>query len=280
MRDHTKLRAIEFWKMNGSGNDFILMDNRNGRIRDEDMARLVERVCRRRESVGADGVIFIIRSERCDFGWRFFNPDGGEVEMCGNGARCVARFASLNGIAGPKMTFETLAGEAVSAEVDGRSVKVLMPSPSGCSMDVELEHQPGWRSVDFINTGVPHVVIQVKALADHPVKEQGSAIRYHTHFAPAGTNVNFMDILGPDLVEIRTYERGVEDETLACGTGAVACALVASIRGEVNSPVRVKTRGGEELGIYFMRNGDSFEEVWLEGNTSVVYKATLHDEAL
>ncbi len=273
------MEAIEFWKMNGSGNDFILIDNRNGEIKDEHMGHLVERTCRRKESVGADGVIFVVRSNQYDFGWRYFNPDGGEVEMCGNGGRCVSRFAYLKGITGPKMTFETLAGP-VSAEVNGRKVKILLPNPTGLSMDLDLEHQQGWKSVDFINTGVPHVVVYVEDLSNHPVKEQGRDIRYHTRFAPEGTNADFMKAIGPDQLEIRTYERGVEDETLACGTGSIACALLASIRGMVSPPVKVKTRGGEELIIYFQRKGDSFEQVWLEGDTSIVYQAHLNHEAL
>ena len=127
------METIEFWKMSGSGNDFILIDNRDGRVKDEDMGRIVERACRRRESVGADGVIFVVGSDHHDFGWHYFNADGGEVEMCGNGGRCVSRFAYLKGIAGPEMTFETLAGP-VSAVVRGRMVKVLMPKPTGLSM--------------------------------------------------------------------------------------------------------------------------------------------------
>jgi diaminopimelate epimerase len=272
--------TVEFWKMNGSGNDFILIDNRHGQIKDQDMARLVERACRRRESVGADGVIFVVESDQYDFGWRFFNADGGEVEMCGNGGRCVSRFAFLNGIAGPIMTFETLAGP-ISAEVNGRIVKVLMPEPSGLLMDLDLERQHGWESVDFINTGVPHVVVQVADLQNHPIFEHGKALRYHSHFSPEGTNANFMKVTGPDKLQIRTYERGVEDETLACGTGAIACALVASVRGVVSGPpVKIETRSGEALTIHFKRKGDSFEKVGLEGNTSIVYQAQLNDEAL
>lgn len=273
------MKAIEFWKMSGTGNDFILIDNRNGQIKNQDMPRLVKRTCRRRESVGADGVIFVVNSDQCDFGWRYFNADGGEAEMCGNGGRCVSRFAYLKGIAGPKMTFETLAGP-IFAEVEGRMVKVLMPMPTGPTIDIDLEYQQGWRTVDFVNTGVPHVVVGVEELSPHPVKEQGREIRYHTLFAPEGTNANFMKTIGPDLLEIRTYERGVEDETLACGTGAIASALVASIRGNVSSPVKVRTRGGEILTIYFRKKGDSFEQVWLEGSTSIVYKAQLGEEAL
>jgi diaminopimelate epimerase len=273
------MEPIEFWKMSGSGNDFVLFDNRDGQIEEKEMGSLVEGVCRRRESVGADGVIFIVGSDQYDFGWRFFNADGGEAEMCGNGGRCVSRFAYLKGITGPNMTFDTLAGP-ISAEVKERVVKILMPTPGRLSMDLEMEYQQGWKSCDFINTGVPHVVIGVEDLTGHPVREEGRSIRYHSLFSPKGTNANFIKKIGPSELEIRTYERGVEDETLACGTGAIACALVASIREKARSPVRVKTRGGEELKIYFKQEGTSFEQVWLEGNTSVIYQARLHKEAL
>lgn len=276
--DRIAMEKIEFWKMNGSGNDFIIIDNRDGKVPEGEMGRLVERACRRRESVGADGLIFITKSDRYDFAWKFFNADGGEAEMCGNGGRCVARFAHLNGIAGPKMTFDTLAGP-VSAEVTGRVVKVLMPELSGLKKDIDLSFESGWLSADFVNTGVPHVVIQVENPANYPVVEQGRAVRYHTLFSPEGTNANFIKVLGSDLIEIRTYERGVEDETLACGTGAIASAIVASARGMVNSPVKVKTKGGEELQIYFRKEGDTFSQVWLKGGTSIAYQARLNEEA-
>ncbi|MBW1829961.1 MAG: diaminopimelate epimerase [Deltaproteobacteria bacterium] len=274
------MKTIEFWKMSGSGNDFILIDNRDGQIKEEEMGRLVERACRRRESVGADGVIFVVGSDQYDFGWRFFNADGGEVDMCGNGGRCVARFAFLKGITGPKMTFETKVGP-VSAEVNDRIVKVLMPKPSGLSMDMNMECQQGWTSIDFINTGVPHVVVHVEDLLNHPIFEQGRDLRYHSRFAPEGTNANFMEIVGPNRLRVRTYERGVEDETLACGTGSIACVLVASVRGAVSgSPVQVETRSGEMLTIHFKKEGNSFEQVELEGSTSLVYQAQLNEEAL
>jgi diaminopimelate epimerase len=243
------------------------------------MGRLVERACRRRESVGADGLIFVNSSDQYDFAWQYFNADGGEVEMCGNGSRCVARFAFSKGIAGDRMTFETLAGP-ISAEVRGRTVKVLMPRPSNVQMDLQMELKSSWVSVDSINTGVPHVVVRVENLGDHPVVEEGRMIRYHDLFSPQGTNANFMVLHEPDLLEVRTYERGVEDETLACGTGAMASALVSSSRGMVTSPVRVKTRGGEELKIHFEESDGVFEQVWLEGSTTLVYQANLHEEAL
>lgn len=272
-------KTLEFWKMNGSGNDFILIDNRQGIVKQKEMDLLVKKACRRRESVGADGVIIVAPSHRYDFKWHFFNSDGGEVEMCGNGGRCVSRFAFLKGIAGRHLTFETSAGP-VSAEVKGRRVRVLMPNPTGFTSDLDLEYLEGWEKAYFVNTGVPHVVVRVKDLRNHPVKEQGEAIRSHPLFAPAGTNANFMKVAGPDELEIRTFERGVEDETLACGTGAIACALTASFSGDAKSPVTARTRGGEELTIHFQKEGDAFTEVWLEGSTTIVYKGQLNKEAL
>ena len=273
------MKAIEFWKMNGSGNDFIIIDNRDGSIPEEDMSNLVLKACRRRTSVGADGVIFVTNSDRYDFAWRFFNADGGEVEMCGNGSRCVCRFAYLKGIAGANMTFETMAGP-ISGKVNGRLVNVLMPLPEKLKLDVELEKDPSWKTVDFVNTGVPHVVVQVEALEEHPVVEQGRALRYHKAFSPEGTNADFIQVLGDDLISMRTYERGVEDETLACGTGAVASAIVCADRGLVRPPVKVRTRSGEVLTIDFKKEGERFLEVWMEGSTTIVYEGKLHEEAL
>ncbi len=273
------MEGIEFWKMSGSGNDFIIIDNRDGKVKEQEMSFLVERSCRRRESVGADGVIFVTRSDQYNFAWRFFNADGGEAEMCGNGGRCVSRFAYLKGIAGSEMTFATLAGP-ISSIVNGRTVKVHMPRPTGLALDAGIESQEGWLNAGFINTGVPHVVVEVNGLSDHPVVEQGRIVRYHERFAPEGTNANFMKVVGNNSLEIRTYERGVEDETLACGTGAMAGALVASAREMVKSPVGVRTRGGETLTFYFEKEGDSVKEVWMEGNTNIVYAGILHEEAL
>ena len=283
------MEPIDFWKMNGSGNDFILINNMDGKIKNDEMKDLVTKISRRRESVGADGVIFLEKSAHLDFAWRFFNADGTEVEMCGNGSRCIARFAYLLGIADREMSFETMAGP-VSASVHGRMVKVLMPLPKDFSRDIAIKHRGLWEGVDFINTGVPHVVVYVNDLETYPVLEHGRSIRYDPFFAPDGTNVNFMRVLAPYRIEVRTYERGVEDETFACGTGSIACALAASKRGLARSPVKVMTRGGDQLVIYFTpadckqnqteKKHAMFKEVWLEGNTSIVYKGQLHEEAL
>jgi diaminopimelate epimerase len=273
------MQDVEFWKMSGSGNDFILIDNRKGEVPEAGMNRLVERICRRRESVGADGVIFIVPSDTNDFKWRFLNADGGEAEMCGNGARCAARFAHLNGIAGQEMTFDTIAGP-ISAHVNGRIVKVRMPRPFGLKSNIALNSSAGLLNADFINTGVPHIVVQVDELETFPVFEVGRWIRNHDEFAPEGANANFIRITGPDSLEIRTYERGVEDETLACGTGAMAAALSSSTRGLVGSPTKIKTRGGEELIIHYKEVSGRFDDVWLEGSTSIIYTARLGGEAV
>ncbi|MGD9157572.1 MAG: diaminopimelate epimerase [Desulfobacteraceae bacterium] len=273
------MNKIEFTKMSGTGNDFILIDNRDGKIPEDKMRYLAQRACRRRESVGADGMIFIVDSDKYDFEWKFYNSDGSEAEMCGNGGRCTARFALINGIAGENMTFETLAGP-ISADVSGRTVKVLMPVPTGLKTDIDLPLEQGWMNVSFVNTGVPHVVVQVEDIKKTPVNEQGRAIRYHSMFQPAGTNANFMSVKGKDQLYVRTYERGVENETLACGTGAIASSLIANIRGLVASPVTVTTSGGEELKIHFEKQGNSFSRVWLEGGTSIIYKGELNEEAL
>ena len=273
------MQKIEFMKMSGTGNDFILIDNRDGKIPEDKMSYLAERACRRRESVGADGMIFIVDSDKYDFEWKFFNSDGSVAEMCGNGGRCTARFALLSGITCESMTFMTLAGP-ISADVSGRTVKVLMPVPTGLKADIDLPLEQGWLNAGFVNTGVPHVVVQVENIKDIPVNEQGRAIRYHSMFQPAGTNANFMSVKGTDQLYVRTYERGVENETLACGTGAIASSLIANVRGLVSSPVTVTTSGGEELKIHFEKEGDSFSRVWLEGGTSIIYKGELNEEAL
>ncbi len=272
--------GLEFWKMSGSGNDFIIIDNRKGIIGENEKRLLVERLCRRRMSVGADGLIFVERSEILDFSWRFFNSDGGEVEMCGNGSRCVARFAYLNGIASNKMTFETLAGP-ISAEVYGKRVKVLMPRPKGLRLGMELRVNDRKITGDFINTGVPHFVVEVDQLDEYPVYERGKAVRYHPSFEPDGTNVDLFHLdEGKNIVYLRTYERGVEDETLACGTGAIAVALICNIRRGLNSPISVRTRSGEDLKIHFLKEGDEFRKVWLEGDTTLVYIGRLNNEAI
>ncbi|MDY6987662.1 MAG: diaminopimelate epimerase [Thermodesulfobacteriota bacterium] len=270
---------ISFFKMSGSGNDFIIVDNRDRVVGEEGLGPWIASVCRRRHSVGADGVILIERAEKADFKWRYFNADGGEVEMCGNGGRCAARFALLKGIAGPRLRFETMAG-VIQAEVTGERVKLEMPEPSAAQLDYPLEVEGETLTVSSITVGVPHVVTWVEDLEAAPVVRLGRAIRYHEHYLPAGTNANFVQPLGDGTLAIRTYERGVEDETLACGTGSVASALIAASKGLVTSPGVLHTRGGELLRIYFEDQGHGFGHVFLEGDAKVIYEGRLWKEAV
>lgn len=275
------MKTIPFWKMSGSGNDFIMIDHRNPIIPAGEMKAFVSKVCRRGLSVGADGVILIEPSENADYKWHYYNADGGEVEMCGNGSRCVARFAYLQKIAPAKHTIETQAG-MVQAEVlaPGDRVRVRLPDPSGLKLDLKIEIEGKTYPGHFINTGVPHVVYLVDDVETVDLTRLGRATRRHPLFAPRGTNANFVTVTGRQDLTIRTYERGVEDETLACGTGAIAAAMIATALGKTVPPVSLLTRGGIVLGVDFKKEGDLFKEVFLEGDARVVYKGELQEEAL
>ena len=272
------MAKIPFSKMTGCGNDFIIIDNRRKILDAEKLGDFVRKVCAHKLSAGADGLVLIEPSDKANFKWRFFNSDGSVAEMCGNAARCVARFAVLKQIAPSKMTFETLAG-IIEAEVAGRQIKVLMVPPVGLKLNIDVPIDGQSRQMHFINTGVPHAVQFVDQAATVAVKDFGKKIRFHAQFQPAGTNANFVQVVDRKHIKVRTYERGVEDETLACGTGAVASALIAGKKKFVDSPVEVQTSGGEILKIYFQARGDGFDRVFLEGDARVVYEGELWDEA-
>jgi diaminopimelate epimerase len=265
---------IPFFKMSGSGNDFIIIDNRQERIDEDSLADFIESVCRRKMSVGADGLILIEVDERVDFKWRYFNKDGGRAEMCGNGARCAARFACINQIAGETMAFTTDAG-IVHAQVKDDQVKIKMTEPAELKLDYMIELENGPISVSSINTGVPHVVVSVEKLSGVDVAAIGRQIRYHKAFHPAGTNANFIEIVGERQIAIRTYERGVEDETLACGTGSVAGALIMAKKAGWVSPVEVLTRSGSRLTVHFSLANERVTDIYLEGDARVIYEGEL-----
>lgn len=269
---------IEFYKLSGSGNDFILIDNMDGSLQIGDLGAFAKSVCARRISVGADGLIILEPSDKVDFRWRFFNADGSEAEMCGNGGRCAARFAFLRKIAPRGMSFETLAG-IIDAEVKENSVKIRLSGPHSLKMEDSIRVNGETLGVHSINTGVPHVVHFVKDLKNFDVFATGRAIRFHDHYQPAGTNVNFASVRDAHSIDVRTYERGVEDETLACGTGSVASALIASSKGLVDSPVDIHVQSKETLTIYFQKTGDDFSDVYFEGKVTVVYQGSLWEEA-
>jgi diaminopimelate epimerase len=269
--------------MTGSGNDFILIDNRGARIDADRCRELVRMSCRHKLSVGADGLILIENDPQVDFRWRFFNADGSEAEMCGNGARCAARFVYLNGIVTKdRMAFRTLAG-VIEAEILDDRVRIQTTPPHDLMLNLTVESDSQTFLVDFINTGVPHLVVLLNNVADLEVLEVfrwGRALRYHDRFQPAGTNVNFVAVRDDHHLVVRTYERGVEDETLACGTGAIASALIAAAHQRVASPAHVQTRSQEVLTIHFQQQALEFRDVRLEGAARVVYEARLWDETL
>ncbi|RJP20489.1 MAG: diaminopimelate epimerase [Deltaproteobacteria bacterium] len=270
-------RGIPFSKINGSGNDFLLIDNRGGLMEGIDRPAFASKVCDRSRSIGADGLILVEPSGSADFRWDFYNADGSRAEMCGNGGRCAARYAFARKIAGKAMAFETLAG-TVRASVSGRRVKLQMTRPAGLRLDRTLTLAGKRYTYSFLDTGVPHAVLFVTDLERVDVAGVGRGIRRHKAFAPRGTNVNFVTVRD-GVVWARTYERGVEGETLACGTGAVASGILAAIRGLAAPPVAVRTSGGETLTIHFDAGRKDFGEVFLEGDTSWSCDGKIFEEA-
>jgi diaminopimelate epimerase len=271
---------VTFVKMSGNGNDFILIDHRSGGLDESKLEALVAGICRRRFSIGADGVILVEFSQTADFRWRFFNADGSRAEMCGNGARCVARYAHRLGVCGPNLSFETEAG-LVRAQVKGRCVTIRLTDPHSLRLQVPVHLTDQTITVDSVNTGVPHVVAISSDIDQIDLPKLGREIRFHPHFAPEGTNVNFIcrEVSGGGI-RIRTYERGVEGETLACGTGAVAGALIAAARFGMTPPVRVVTRSGDALTVFFANSAGRFHDIRQEGEARFIYSGVLDVEAI
>ena len=261
---------IKFWKMHGAQNDFVLFDDRRGRFPVADRA-FIARVAARHSGIGSEGVMLIQKSATADFRMRFFNPDGGEVDMCGNGARCVARLAFELGAADKKMTIETKAGR-LKAQVMQKAVRIWLTEPTGWRLDGSLELAGKSLIYDFVNTGVPHVVIRTNDLNEVDVCKTGAEIRHHREFAPAGTNVNFVEVLPDGALTVRTYERGVEAETPACGTGVTACGLVAARHGWVKLPVKVQVASGDVLVVDGRLTADGVSDVTLTGPTEHVFE--------
>jgi diaminopimelate epimerase len=272
-------RSVPFYKMQGCGNDFVFVDNRDTGFAPEAMADMVEPVCRKAFGVGADGMMFLDPApagSTLDYVWHFFNADGSRAEMCGNGSRCAARLAYLIGLAPAKHVFGTDAGpiEAV-VDPDSDQVTVLLTPPKDLRLNqtIEVEQQPV--TLHSVNTGVPHAVAILDAVENVDVWKFGRAIRFHKAFAPAGTNMNFVAVEGPGRLTLRTYERGVEDETYACGTGAVASAIIARELGLTGDETTITTTGGEELGV-ILKDGKTY----LRGAATLVYRGAFFPRSL
>ncbi|RKU29790.1 diaminopimelate epimerase [Candidatus Poribacteria bacterium] len=274
------MNKIPFMKLSGAGNDFVIINNLNQTLdcNDATFKNFVTQVCQRRMSVGADGILLVEPADDVDFRMRYFNADGGEVETCGNGARCISKFAFLNGIVSEKMRFLTNAGIYESEIVDD-NVKVGMSDPEDIRINVPLRLKDGIHTVGFANSGVPHVVFFVEDLESTDVFDLGQQTRYHEDYKPAGTNANFIRIHSTQQIDIRTYERGVEDETLACGTGSIASAVISATLGKVESPVSVKTASGIILKIHFDLEDNQPKNVYLEGDARVIFVGELTSDA-
>jgi diaminopimelate epimerase len=261
--------------MSGAGNDFLMIHNPAAGL---DLKRLAVKACDRTRGVGADGIITVEKSKKktCDYKMRIINADGSEAEMCGNGARCFAAYVARN--LKPEKTlfsFETMAGE-ILGRADGEKAVVRLSDPKDCEPNIPLLVNGRELHVSYIDTGVPHAVVFVHDIAGIDVKNIGQAIRFHKTFEPRGTNVNFVEPLEPDLVAVRTYERGVEDETRACGTGTVAAALLGyraarpGVKNVKSARMKVRTFGGEILEVTFGIVENVITNVWLKGSARFV----------
>lgn len=265
---------LEFTKMNGAGNDFILVDNRSGQIRLT--AEQVVRLCHRQRGIGADGIMLLVpsRAGQAEWAWDFFNSDGSLADMCGNGARCFARFIQRVAGATDRTTFETGAG-VITATFQGVEVTVNLTRPKDERLNQLVPCSTGKLTVHSLNTGVPHAVVFVPDADRAMVQQLGSELRFHEHFKPKGTNVNFTQVLGPGAIRVRTYERGVEGETLACGTGVTAAALVSSRTQGFVSPVKVQVQGGDQLEVSFREEAGQFLDVKLRGPADFVFSGRI-----
>ena len=267
-------RTIDFVKMAASGNDFVILKERSLAAGCGSLSALARMICDRKFGAGADGMLLLEDEVSGGVRMRIFNSDGSEAEMCGNGARCAALFSGRKTV-----DLHTKAG-LVSCRVDGGCVRIRLTAPKGFRGGVDLPLGGRVLKAYFVNTGVPHAVVFVQGLDSIDVDALGRMIRYHKVFSPAGANVDFAEITGPGALKVRTYERGVEGETLACGTGSTAAALSASCHlgmPEGNAVFRVLTRSGETLRVYFDKKKDcSFSGVWLEGGAKIVYKGVYY----
>ena len=277
------MKRIEFTKVVASGNDFVVI-RKSHMSTVTGLRPLVKNICDRKFGVGADGVLILEKSKAADIKMRIFNADGSEAEMCGNGARCTALYISRRPQAAgrrPKLQIETKAG-IIEAKITGDKARIKLTDPADYQPGIPIKINDRELKISSINTGVPHAIIFVEGIENIDVSNLGRQIRYYESFAPAGTNVDFVEVINDMTIKARTYERGVEDETLACGTGAVAAAIVTvyaclparrGVRGTgYKNKINVITRGAETLKVYFNRENDKITNVWLEGKVKIVYR--------
>ena len=253
-----------FYKYQGTGNDFVMIDNRQKKINKND-TKLINFLCDRRFGIGADGLILLENHDTLDFKMVYFNADGNESSMCGNGGRCLVAFAKFLDVIDNKATFEAIDG-LHHAIIEDDIVKLQMQ---------DVDNVEKFESHVFLNTGSPHHVQFESDLENFDIKNDGANIRYGAPYNEAGSNVNFVKKLNDDAFAVRTYERGVEDETLSCGTGVTAVALAMNYIGETEKNlITLKTEGGD-LQVSFDKENDSYKNVWLIGPAKQVFKGSI-----
>ena len=269
---------IPFYKMTGAGNDFVMVDNRDLALSHILTRENIARLCNRRFGVGADGLIAIEPPQiKADVRMRYYNADGGEAEMCGNGARCFTAFVShLSGGKITKLCFETLAGTVRGLVNPDGSVSIRLTNPHGLKLNILPADNIIPAPVHFLNTGVPHAVVFLPDVENIDLNTMGAYLRYHRSFAPAGTNADFATVMSAQHLRLRTYERGVEGETLACGTGITATALLHAVLTGAASPIKVDAAGGDTLSVAFTRIGSTeFSDVTLTGPATIVFRGEI-----
>ena len=266
------MKTIQFTKMVGAGNDFLVIEN----VRNRHACSLAVKMCARQTGIGADGALLLEPSKKADYKMRIINSDGSAAEMCGNGARCMAAYiVRYRGKTKKQFTIETLAG-ILLAEAKDEIARVRLSDPKDYRRKICLDVNGCRLNVSYIDSGVPHTIVFVDGLKTIDVENLGRTIRTHEEFKPRGTNVNFVEQLDRDFIELRTYERGVEAETFACGTGAVASALVAYLQANPSSKtkkgasMKVKTKSGEVLDVSFDLSNGKISNVWLKGSAQFI----------
>jgi diaminopimelate epimerase len=272
---------IEFVKVEGAGNDFVLIDNRECKYR-LPFHNVAKILCDRHRGIGADGILLIEKSKRADIKVRYLNSDGSEGAMCGNGGRCVANYA-LNKQNRKKISIEML-GHIYKAEYFGENIRLYMMNPSKPVINIKFPIEKKVVVGSFIDTGAPHLVVFIqdlphgfgKKLESIDVKTLGRHLRNEKLFLPNGTNVNFIEARKNRNIYIRTYEKGVEDETLACGTGSIAAAIISALKYKWNPPIKVCPQSKSELIINFQKAGDRITDVFIEGKAKIVFYGKLN----
>lgn len=277
---------IHFTKLEGAQNDFIVIDNRERWFPREFMKPFTRLVCHRRKGIGADGVIFIEPNDNTDFTMLFFNPDGSDGSMCGNGGRCAALFATSKGIGKTSMTFDVL-GSVYSAQIIGDTIRLFFPKPREWKLNLKLKTVDQLITTHYIHVGAPHAVIFIediqnpfyKNLDELDVHRIGNAVRGHPDFAPEGVNANFVAVDQENIVHLRTFEKGVEAETESCGTGTIATAIVSYLIKKIQPPIILKSHGGDILEVGFEIENQQVKNVFLEGPAQFVYSGiVLYDQ--